>query len=313
MHYSIRHVTRFRYSAPISESVMEVRMQPRTEGLQRCHKHNLSLSPRRARLSAYRDYFGNTVYHFDVPGQHSQLTITAESLVELSDTPSLPLALGDNAWTEIDNMVAADGYWDMLKPSNLTQPGESLEALAVTLNVERRADPLTLLRELNRSIYDYFDYAPQTTAVDSPIDDALRLRKGVCQDFAHVMIALVRRLGIPCRYVSGYLFHRAEENDRSAADATHAWVEALLPELGWVGFDPTNNLIVSNRHICIGVGRDYGDVPPTRGVFKGDATSELDVAVYVSQAEAIAATEELLPAISWEPMVRNEQEQQQQQ
>jgi transglutaminase-like putative cysteine protease len=147
-----------------------------------------------------------------------------------------------------------------------------------------------LLRELTTHIYEAFEYAPDTTKVDSSVDDALRARKGVCQDFTHIMLALVRPLGIPCRYVSGYLFH--QNGARSSEDASHAWVEALLPTLGWVGFDPTNNLIAGERHIRVAIGRDYADVPPTRGVFKGNAETELSVGVRVSLAEQ-APTDEL--------------------
>src|SRR5438045_9102326 len=133
---------------------------------------------------------------------------------------------------------------------------------------------------------DKFEYATNSTKVDSPIDDALRARRGVCQDFAHIMIALVRQLKIPCRYVSGYLFHGDKAKDRSPAGATHAWVEAYLGETGWVAFDPTNNLLGGERHIHVAVGRDYADVPPTRGVYKGDAESELGVRVAVAPVDA---------------------------
>jgi transglutaminase-like putative cysteine protease len=122
--------------------------------------------------------------------------------------------------------------------------------------------------------------------VDSPIDHALESRQGVCQDFAHIMIGLTRRIGIPCRYVSGYLFHKAGDKTRSAEGATHAWVETLLPGLGWVGLDPTNNVLAGERHVRTSVGRDYADVPPTKGVFKGSADSQLLVSVQVAPSDA---------------------------
>jgi len=311
MYYSIRHVTKFRYHAPISESVMEVRMQPRNEGHQRCLSFALSVNPR-ARVAAYRDYLGNAVHHFDIPGHHSHLTIRAEAVVEVKAEP-LPDKLGPEAWDELDALVAKGDYFEMLRPSHFARPTELLRDLARELNVQRRDDPLTVLRQLNTALRDAFDYTPQSTQVDSPIDDALRSRKGVCQDFAHIMIALVRHLGIPCRYVSGYLFHRAEDQDRSAEDATHAWVEVLLPSLGWAGFDPTNNLVVGDRHIRTAVGRDYADVPPTRGVYKGDAQSELSVAVQVAPSDAPLPEETPLAPVTWAPSVSEEPAQQQQQ
>ena len=162
-------------------------------------------------------------------------------------------------------------------------------------------DPLTMLRWLNNVIYENYTYMPNSTKVDSPIDEALNSRQGVCQDFAHIMIALVRSVGIPCRYVSGYLYHRPDE-DRSMEDASHAWVEALLPGIGWVGFDPTNNLMADYRHICVAVGRDYDDVPPTRGVFRGEVETELDVGVQVMRLDDMPAeSKPLLEQIPWNP------------
>jgi transglutaminase-like putative cysteine protease len=177
----------------------------------------------------------------------------------------------------------------MLLPSQFAHSSEALTQLAAELKCERRRSPLELLTELNEGIYHAFDYVPNSTQVDSPIDEALRTRQGVCQDFAHIMIALVRPLHIPCRYVSGYLFHRKAEHDdhdRSLEGASHAWVEALIPRFGWMAFDPTNNLMGADRHIRVAIGRDYADVPPTRGVYKGEAESALSVAVTVSPADA---------------------------
>ena len=131
------------------------------------------------------------------------------------------------------------------------------------------------------------------------MDEALRSRAGVCQDFSHIMTALVRGIGIPCRYVSGYIAPRESHHDRAGDNSTHAWIEAFLPRLGWVGFDPTNNVVAGRRQIAVAIGRDYADVPPTRGVFKGDAGSELSVAVAVSPASSKVGRRELSPAVSW--------------
>lgn len=316
MHYSIRHVTKFRYDAPISESLMEVRMQPRSDGYQRCLSFELLVSPR-ARVLSYRDYLGNHVHHFDIPGRHTQLAIKSEALVEMTGVPEIPERLDAGAWERLDLLSADNENWDMLLPSHFAQTSDLLAKFARDLQVERRDDPLTLMRELNQQIHDAFDYVPQSTEVDSPIDDALQARQGVCQDFAHVMIALGRMVGIPSRYVSGYLFHRVEDTDRSLQDATHAWVEVLLPDLGWVGFDPTNNLVAGERHIRTAVGRDYADVPPTRGVFKGDAKSALSVAVQVSPTIRQLPETEDTTLLSWtaftNQLAADSQEQQQQQ
>ncbi len=150
---------------------------------------------------------------------------------------------------------------------------------------------------------------PKSTKVDSPIDEAIQNRQGVCQDFAHIMIALVRSLRIPCRYVSGYLYRRSQDHDRSVADATHAWVEALLPPLGWVGFDPTNCLLAGDRHIRTAIGRDYADVPPTRGIFRGHTASDLSVAVRVTASADAPELDQVLPVPEeWSVLVEKAQE-----
>jgi len=297
MYYTIRHTTRFRYSAPISESITEVRFQPRSEGNQHCMDFHLHTSPR-AQIMSYRGEFGNRVHHFDIPNSHTQLTITAESLVDVTAPPSLPDALDELAWNALDSLTATDDYWDTLMPSHFANPSELLYKLATELDVQRRADPLTLLRELNSEIYETFDYSPKTTRVDSPIDEALRLRTGVCQDFAHVMIAMVRRLGIPARYVSGYLFHRTGDKTRSTEGATHAWVEAYLPGLGWVGFDPTNNTLSDERHVRVAVGRDYADVTPVHGVFRGKAKSEMVVTIRFAPSQ-VTLPDDMPQELAW--------------
>jgi transglutaminase-like putative cysteine protease len=284
MAYSVRHITRFKYEPAVRESVMEVRMQPRTDARQRCLSFSLDVSPR-ASMMMYRDFFGNAVHHFDIPGQHDLIEVAAQAVVEV--LPPLAVqadAVGD--WEELDARVAQGDYWEMMLPSQYAKPTELLEKLRAHLDLRRRGNPLELLMELNMEMYEFFEYAPNTTKVDSPIDDALESRQGVCQDFAHIMIALVRQLKIPCRYVSGYLYHADSAKDRSPVGATHAWVEAYLGELGWVAFDPTNSLLGCERHIRVAIGRDYADVPPTRGVHKGEAGSELSVTVSVSPVDA---------------------------
>jgi transglutaminase-like putative cysteine protease len=298
MLYTIRHVTKFTYDTPIAESVMEARMQPRGDGTQRCLHFGLSTSPP-SRVLMYQDHDGNTVHHFNIPARHGRLTLKAEALVECAAQPELPDRLGDNGWGDVDALTAYGEYWDLLHPSTFASPTPLLGDLARSLGVDRGSDPLQMLTHLTSLLFETFDYAPLSTRVDSPIDDALRARQGVCQDFAHIMIALVRQLGVPCRYVSGYLFHRASDHDRSSDGATHAWVEALLPELGWVGFDPTNNLIAGERHVRVAIGRDYADVPPTRGVYQGVSAVRSELAVAVTVGPVKSTGNEVMPFVPW--------------
>jgi transglutaminase-like putative cysteine protease len=156
----------------------------------------------------------------------------------------------------------------------------------------RHLDPLSCVKNLSKVIYDSFAYQPGVTHADSPIDLALGSGGGVCQDFAHIMIAICRDWGLPARYVSGYLFTDRQHGDRSDPDATHAWVEVFLPSQRWVGFDPTNNTMAGERHVAVAVGRDYADVPPSRGVYKGDAESQLAVDVSVSRTRSAVSEPE---------------------
>ena len=292
--YSIRHLTRFRYGRSISESIMETRMHPRSDSHQHCLTFSLSVSPR-CRVFSYRDHLGNNVQHFDIPGEHTQLVIVAESVVEQQPMPEVPAFLAPDAWQALDELIETGDYWEMLLPSMFAVESPALIRLAAQLDVVRRDDPLTLVHEINQRLFNYFEYVPRATRVDSPIDEAILSSKGVCQDFAHTMIALLRHVRIPARYVSGYLYRSREDHDRSTPDATHAWVDVLLPHLGWVGFDPTNNLVAHHRHIRTAVGRDYHDVPPTHGLFRGKTDSDLYVAVQVEANDQPPALDRKLP------------------
>jgi transglutaminase-like putative cysteine protease len=289
---------------------MEVRMHPRSESSQRCFTFQLSVSPR-ARIFSYTDHIGNMVHHFDIPELHNQLTIIADALVEVDSPIDLPPSLGEAGWEELDRLIEREDYWDMLMPSVFARSSPELLEFAAELGIARRngTDPLILVCELNSQLYEKFSYVKESTSVDSPIEEALRLRQGVCQDFAHIMIALLRNLHIPARYVSGYLYHDSLHEDRSAEGATHAWVEALMPGLGWIGFDPTNNLLSGERHIRTAMGRDYADVPPTLGTMKGKTETELQVRVRVTPSEAVLPPDQEFAADQeWSRFLAKDQE-----
>ena len=275
-------------------------MQPRSEGRQRCLNFQLTVNPT-TNVMHYRDFMGNSVHHFDIAGSHAEAKITAQGLVEV-ESGDLPFAGAAGSWDDLDALTATEDHWEMMLPSQFTEPTEEVEKLAKEIDCERRGNLFEFLTEINQSMWQNFAYVPKSTKVDSPIDEALSNRNGVCQDFAHIMIALLRRLKVPTRYVSGYLFHEAESKDRSLDGASHAWVEVLVPKLGWVAFDPTNNLLAADRHIRVAIGRDYADVPPTRGVYKGETTSELSVSVTVSTSNR-PLPEELMPSTILQPRI----------
>lgn len=294
MFYSIRHITRFRYSEPIRESVISLYMQPRTEWRQYLKSFQVQTRPH-AQLFAYSDYLGNAVYHFNVPGAHETLTITADSTLEMGEHAPLPDNLPADSWSALRNSAANGDNWDMLQPSRLARSSALLRQFAATLAIDWGSmDPLSGLRALNAALYAKYGYDADANPTHEPISESLSAGRGTCQDFAHIMIVIARAQGIPCRYVSGYIYRSPESRDRSREGIAHGWVEAWLPELGWVGFDPTNNVIAADRHIRVAIGRYYADVPPTRGAFKGAADSELAVAVSVHPTEAPAHHEDFL-------------------
>jgi transglutaminase-like putative cysteine protease len=319
MRYTVRHVTRFTYETAISESVMEARMQPRSDGQQRCLHFALSTTPA-SRVMLYQDHDGNTVHHFNVPGRHSNLTLTADALVDCTPPAEVPDRLDAGAWDRVDTHAASGEFWELIAQSQFVKKTDALFEFARSIDLTRGDDPLSTLRYLMAQMYEQFEYSPHSTRVDSEIDEALSARRGVCQDFSHIFIALARHLGVPTRYVSGYLFRDVTIANRSSDGATHAWAEALIPDSGWVGFDPTNNLIAGGGHIRVALGRDYADVPPTRGVYKGVSAvrSELAVAVRIGPVQSPQLVD-VVPFTPWmsrdasAPLRDNEPHEQQQQ
>ena len=284
----IRHLTQYAYSSPVYESVLELWAQPQKSGRQRLISFELEVEPA-AQLFSYIDAYGNAVYHFDVPQPHERLIIHAKSAVETSVPQAAPDCLDMGEWDRLRGEFVRGDCFDFLHPYGFAVPTPTLQAFMHTYSLDqlKHSDPLTAVRSLNQLLYDALAYEAGITDAQSPIDKALEAGRGVCQDFAHIMIAICRSWGIPARYVSGYLFtDRSQGGDRSNPDATHAWVEVFLPSLRWVGFDPTNNALAGERHVVVATGRDYNDVPPSRGVFKGDADGALMVSVQVRRARA---------------------------
>lgn len=315
--YQIRHVTRYRYETPISESVMEVRKCPLSSGQQRCLNFSLTINPS-ATVFSYEEPIGNTVHHFDLPQPHGQMSVTAESMVEVKRFPELPERLSSESWEQLQSEASGFEFLDFLLPSPLIRPSRLLVEFYEQVGPAEGEDPLNFLRRLQSEIAQRFSYVPLSTQVDSPIDIALDSKEGVCQDFAHIMVGLARLAKIPARYVSGYLHHRDDLSDRSVEDASHAWMEAYLPQLGWIGFDPTNNILAEERHIRTCIGRDYRDVPPTRGVYRGESASELSVAVQVHPADMPNVQDEFRrmnesDLIEGEPLLADSEQQAQQQ
>jgi transglutaminase-like putative cysteine protease len=223
-------------------------------------------------------------------------TTTARSVVETSAPETIREALDLGEWDRLRSDRVLGENFDFLQRQGFCIETDALRGFMSEHGLDRLRDrdPLTAVRRLAETIYDAFDYEPGVTDAESPIELALSARRGVCQDFAHIMITICRSWGIPARYVSGYLFTDREGGDRSDPDASHAWLEVFLPSTRWIGFDPTNNSLAGERHISAAIGRDYADVPPSRGVYKGEAESQLAVGVNVRRSRAVTGEPEFI-------------------
>ena len=276
--YHIEHISCYHYETPAQSCVMTICLRPREDRGQSLQAFEVWTEPV-AVLSAQSDSYGNTHHVFSLHVQHDALQIVVRSDVRSAVPAPLPLALPHDAWCEVRSWANSFEHWDFASPSALTRPTPALTAFIDRQEIAPVADPLTDLLRLSSTLHRVFRYASGVTTAESGLDRILETGTGVCQDYAHVMIAIARLWGIPSRYVSGYLGEARPDAETSVG--THAWVECLLPEVGWLGFDPTNNALADEQYIRIGIGRDYRDVSPTRGVLHGGGKTELEVEVVV--------------------------------
>ncbi|HET7465373.1 MAG TPA: transglutaminase family protein [Candidatus Dormibacteraeota bacterium] len=264
MKLEIVHSTHYQYSGPIAESVMEVRLRPMDGAGQRCVHFGLDISAG-VKARSYVDGYGNHVHYFNLVKPHTRLSITSRSTVETGLTPDADI--GEELVYDFRRfrspVVDVAGVRALASAHPIQDP-------ASAESVEAALDGLTL------AISRDFEYNRTATNVYSTVDEVLDLRAGVCQDFAHLFIAAARALGVPARYVSGYI-HFADE--KGATTASHAWGEAWVPGKGWIGYDATHPVRTADHHVRLAVGRDYSDAAPTRGIYVGSANSSMKVRV----------------------------------
>ena len=280
----IKHTSRYRYNGPVSHSVMRLCLKPLDDARQRLLRFHVETDPPAA-LSQETDSFGNSKHLLTLHHEHNSLEISSTSAVETAKAPSLPSALPNDAWEEIRSWQNSFRLWDFTHPSAYTHSSDALGTFVEETDLRPGDDPLESVLRLSDTLHRAFQFAPGSTSAVSPIEHILETRQGVCQDYAHVMIAIARSWGVPARYTSGYLYAGSWEEE-SLSSASHAWVECLLPGLDWVGFDPTNRGLAGQRHVRLAVGRDYKDVTPTEGIIHGNAQSTLEVQVGVRPVDS---------------------------
>ncbi|BDC52759.1 transglutaminase [Bryobacterales bacterium F-183] len=279
MIYRVRHATTYLYGETVALSHHQTRLCPRETGNQTLIRHQYAIEPGTPVTSRHTDYFGNEVMFFSLQSPHSKFVIEADSWVDVAPLRA-PSTMLSPAWEEVRDAVTPELTEFVLASPMMRLSAEFRAYGEPTFTPGRPL--LDAAFELSSRIHKEFQYLPKSTKVDTPPETALRERKGVCQDFAHVFLATVRSLGLPARYVSGYI---PSGKDTQGAEASHAWVEVYCASAGWVGLDPTNNRWALDQHIVLAWGRDYSDVPPVKGVMLGGGDHLVQVAVAVHPDE----------------------------
>jgi transglutaminase-like putative cysteine protease len=286
MRYRVQHTTTYGYEELVSICHNEVHLEPRTTPRQRSRRMRLSIEPTPAVLTGERDYFGNPTSFFTVQEPHHRMVVTARSDLEVIPAPAAAPERTPG-WEALRTRVqrerarSALAAFEMTFESPLIQLAEGFAGYAASSFPAERP-VLEGALELTHRIHADFVYRPGATSVTTPVAEVFAAREGVCQDFAHVQIACLRALGLPARYVSGYI--RTQPKEGAAllgADASHAWVSVWCGDAGWIDLDPTNDLRVSDQHVTVAWGRDYGDVAPIKGVILGGGEHTVEVAVSV--------------------------------
>lgn len=282
MKLHIFHRTRFKYATKVRESFNEARLQPVTTGAQVCHSFLLKVLPT-SKLSHYLDFYINCVHLFEISEAHTELSVEATSVVSTGNAPALPAGATPAPLDTIGECAREERCYDFLQTSTYVEAGPELWRLALDAT-DGQADAWQAAQAIMRHINREFRYQPAATHVHTHMREVLKARTGVCQDFAHVMLGLCRALKIPARYVSGYLYNGPAEHLKGA-QASHAWVEVYVPGHGWCGLDPTNNRQADGHYVKVAVGRDYADVSPLKGTYRGTAKRQLSVEVLVTRLE----------------------------
>lgn len=286
--YRLVHTTEFLYDGPVSESYNEVRLRPIHDEKQSCLSFRLTTTPS-SRGTAYRDAYGNWVHQFNVLPEHRRLKVEAESVVLAHETFEPPA--NSATLSQFDSMrdQLEEEYFDFMATTGYVPHLNELKTMVTASESASDRTVVGFAQSASNLIHERFEYKKGATHVHSSIEDAISAGAGVCQDFAHLLLGVVRMRGLPARYVSGYLVPgsngaASKQEEVIGGQASHAWAEVMIPDHGWTAFDPTLGKPVGLRHVRLAYGRDYGDVAPVRGVYKGRAGQRLSVDVCVRPA-----------------------------
>jgi transglutaminase-like putative cysteine protease len=290
MKYTIQHKTAYTYLEPVSLCHNIARLVPRNTSEQICKNTHILIEPKPDRINEYEDFFGNKVIYFSIEKEHWELTVNVTSEVERHQSGQIKMQVYRNA--SLDEVKKAIQHLkgesmdirQYIFETPMTAPNEEITAFALQSFLPGRS-VFEATEDLTNRIYSEFEYKPGHTTISTPLAQVMKERKGVCQDFAHLAISCLRSVGLPARYVSGYIETVSPEGVEKliGTDASHAWFSLYIPDMGWTDFDPTNNCIVSDQHITIGWGRDYADIAPLDGIILSSGSHELMVSVDVKR------------------------------
>jgi len=282
MKLHVLHRTRYKYETSVRDSFNEARLQPVSSGAQTCQNFLLKILPT-SKLSHYLDFYFNCVHLFEITQPHNELSVEANSVVNTGDAPALAAGLTPVPMAAIGECSRQERCYDFLQTSTYVETGPDLWRTALDAT-DGQTDAWQSAQAIMTFIFREFRYQSASTNVHTHMRDVLLARTGVCQDFAHVMLGLCRALKIPARYVSGYLYN-GPADQLKGAQASHAWVEVYMPGTGWCGLDPTNNRLADGHYVKVAVGRDYADVSPIKGTYRGTSKRHLSVEVLVTRLE----------------------------
>ena len=270
------HTTGYAYQSPVTASYNEARLTPRSDTRQNVILNRVETIPA-TRSYRYIDYWGTAVTAFDLHAPHTDLTVTSSSVVETE--PSEPAEM-DVSWSDLQSEAVIDRFDELLRPTEQTPA--SKRVTSVSKKIVKSHEPQEAVVAAAKWVRSELDYLPGTTSVHSSGLDALNEGKGVCQDFVHLSLMMLRSMGIPARYVSGYLHPKRNAIVGDTVDGrSHAWIQAWTD--GWWNYDPTNDTEITEQYVSVGVGRDYTDVSPLKGIYSGQGATDLDVVVEVTR------------------------------
>jgi len=286
--YHIKHITRYRYASPVIDCANQIMLYPIQDAQQVLKKHELTIS-HKPDLDEFVDYFGNRIGIFSIIMPITELTIESDIEIEIlpAAVPETNFSIQEQ-WEKLNELREQFPYMDFMMLENFEKENEV--AAVIKRLVDFSLTPFETAQILSKYVYDNFEYRKGVTTVETGADEIWRLKAGVCQDFAHILLVMLRRVGIPARYVSGYICPKGQE--LRGEGATHAWVEVCVPFYGWIGLDPTNNCIASNRHVRLAIGRHFTDCTPVKGTYKGSSEHTLEVSVTIENGEV--KTDELV-------------------